>query len=428
MSGPKTSRYKLTAAQRRALIAQRERERRAGEAKAHIVHLTAKLNSAKKLPESAAEQARELAERTGGDNGYYELRKKLEAAADAEIEKLSKLKKEKNPDKLERAVSDARKSLEEISRLHGALDGIAVQNIRQLRENIMDSVDEAFGADFSKIMTPAQKQLRQDKLELSERLCEISSMELSEGLRKDIADAEKKLAQIDNADFLHNFSSMTVAALEKECRSYSELRSQYGAEYDRLLAEYQALCAQAGTEPEGVPFGRSAVERLSVLISETEAKLADSDEQSYISRCIDEVMEDMGYRLIGNRSVVKKSGAQFRNELYSFAEGTAVNVTYSSNGNITMELGGTDMTDRIPDPSETDRLTEDMRSFCGRFKEFERRLQEKGIVSEHISLLPPEAEYAQIINLSDYEMTENYERFSAENTGETALKEMTADE
>ncbi len=428
MSGPKTSRYKLTAAQRRALIAQRERERRAGEANAHIIHLTAKLNSAKKLPEAATEQAKALAERTGSDNGYSELRKKLEAAADAEIEKLSKLKKEKNPDKLERAVSDAKKALEEINRLRGELDGIAVQNIRQLRENIMDSVDEAVSADFSKIMTPAQKQLRQDKLELSERLSEISSMELSEGLRKDIADAEKKLVQIENADFLHNFSSMTVSALEKECRNYSELRSQYGEEYDRLIAEYQALCGQAGIEPEAVLFSRNAVERLSVLISETEARLADSDEQSYISRCIDEVMEDMGYRLIGNRSVVKKSGAQFRNELYSFGEGTALNVTYSSNGNITMELGGTDITDRIPDTSETDRLTEDMRSFCGRFREFERRLQEKGVVSEHISLLPPEAEYAQIINLSDYEMTEEYERFSSEQTVETAVKELTEDE
>ena len=31
MSGPKTSRYKLTPAQRRMLIAQRERQRRCGE-------------------------------------------------------------------------------------------------------------------------------------------------------------------------------------------------------------------------------------------------------------------------------------------------------------------------------------------------------------------------------------------------------------
>ena len=30
--------------------------------------------------------------------------------------------------------------------------------------------------------------------------------------------------------------------------------------------------------------------------------------------------------------------------------------------------------------------------------------------------------------ITDYEMTENYERLSAENTGETSLKEMTADE
>lgn len=430
MSGPKTSNYKLTAAQRRALIAQRERERRAGEAKANIVHLTAQLKSAKNLPESAAEQAKALAERTGSDNGYSELRKKLEAKADAEIEKLDSMRREKNPDKLERAVSGAQKALDELNKHRGELESIAVKNIRELRQNIADSVDEAVRADFSRIKSPAQKRLEEMKLELSERLAGISTVELSEGLRKDIADVEKKLTQIDSEDFLHNFSSMTVAALEKECRSYSELRRKYGAEYDRLLSEYQAICGQTGASPEGVPFGRNAVERLNLLIAEAEARLADSDEQSYISRCIDEVMEEMGYRLIGNRSVVKKSGRQFRNELYSFSEGTAVNVTYSSNGNITMEVGGIDAVDRIPDASETDRLTEDMRSFCGRFREFERRLQEKGVVSEHISLLPPDAEYAQIINVSDYNMTEEAASadYAAEQTPGRIAEEMSLDE
>ena len=57
MSGPKTSKYRLTPAQRRALIAQRERQRRCDEARAYIVHLTAKLNSVTKLPQFAEEQA-----------------------------------------------------------------------------------------------------------------------------------------------------------------------------------------------------------------------------------------------------------------------------------------------------------------------------------------------------------------------------------
>lgn len=425
MSGPKTSYYRLTPAQRRALIAQRERERRIGEARAYIVHLTAKLNSVTKLPDSAAEQAQALKERTGSDGGYSELRKKLEDKAAAAQKKLSE-----SPEKLERAVTEAQKSLEECVNLRGELEGVAFQNLKALRQDISDSLDRTSGADFSSIMTPSQKRVREMEQELLERLAAIPTAELNDQLRQDISDAQQKLSEINDEDFLHNFSAMTVAKLEKECRSYSELRREIGGEYDRLLASYHTLCGEIGESPQGVPFSRSAPERLEQLIAELEAKIARSDEQSYISQCIDEVMEDMGYRLIGNRSVVKKNGAAFRNELYSFGEGTAVNVTYSSSGNITMELGGLDDSDRVPEPTEADRLAEDMRSFCGRFREFERRLLEKGVESEHISLLPPDTAYAQIINVSDYDMTEDIDTagFTEEQRSGSAPKELSADE
>ena len=46
-----------------------------------------------------------------------------------------------------------------------------------------------------------------------------------------------------------------------------------------------------------------------------------------------------------------------------------------------------------------------MQVFCGDFSEIEQRLLKKGVVlSERISLLPPDSEYAQIINTTDYEM------------------------
>ncbi len=430
MSGPKTSRYRLTPAQRRALIAQRERERRIGEARANIVHLTAKLNSVVKLPESAAEQAEALRERTGEDGGYSAQRKKLEEIVSAALKKLSSLEKNASPDKLEKAVSDAKRSLDDAVKLRGVLEGISAENLRALRQDITDSLDRNRGADFSSLTTPEQKRVRELKQELEDRLAAIPQAELSDALRQDIADAGRKLSEIDSEDFLRNFRSMTVTALEKECRGYTELRREIGGEYDRLLSRYHAVCEEYGAQPQGVPFGREAPERLERLIAEIEAELDRSDEQSYISHCIDEVMENMGYDLIGSRSVVKKSGAAFRSELYSFGEGTAVNVTYSASGSITMELGGLDYSDRIPEPAEADRLTEDMRSFCGRFGEFERRLLEKGVESEHISLLPPDKAYAQIINASDYDMTKEISaaEFSEERRDISAPKEMNADE
>ena len=70
-----------------------------------------------------------------------------------------------------------------------------------------------------------------------------------------------------------------------------------------------------------------------------------------------------------------------------------------------MEVGGLSHGDRLPDANEAQQLTEDMDAFCCEFKVFEAKLKEKGVlVGERIQLLPPSFEYAQIINVDDYEL------------------------
>ena len=69
-----------------------------------------------------------------------------------------------------------------------------------------------------------------------------------------------------------------------------------------------------------------------------------------------------------------------------------------------MEPAGIDTTDRQPTDAESNLLCTEMENFCVAFSEFEKRLAEKGVISKHISLLPPTSEYAQIININDYEI------------------------
>lgn len=46
-----------------------------------------------------------------------------------------------------------------------------------------------------------------------------------------------------------------------------------------------------------------------------------------------------------------------------------------------------------------------MLTFCDRFKEIEARLSDKGvIVGNRIALTPASADYAQVINVEDYEL------------------------
>ena len=149
-------------------------------------------------------------------------------------------------------------------------------------------------------------------------------------------------------------------------------------------------------------------------------------EQSYISDCVDEVMTDMGYSVLGSREVTKRNGKHFRNELFTYGEGTAVNVTYSPNGRIAMELGGLDSTDRTPTVSESAVLCSEMKQFCTDFKEIEKRLLAKGVmVANRISLLPPTEAHAMIINTADYEMQAKAEHFSVEEHRRRAAEKKT---
>ena len=122
----------------------------------------------------------------------------------------------------------------------------------------------------------------------------------------------------------------------------------------------------------------------------------------------------------------KKNGNHFRNELYTFGDGTAVNVTYSSDGRIAMELGGLDSKDRTPDEYESAVLYEEMEDFCKGFKEIERRLLERGVIlASRISLLPPDKAYAQIINTTDFEMRTDTKSFTTEKNRRKATKKKT---
>lgn len=241
-----------------------------------------------------------------------------------------------------------------------------------------------------------------------------------------VSELTASLAKIDTIDdeaFLKNYSSVTVIPLLKRCKQYLNEYMTCHEEFEKLYAEYLALCELYFYVAQEYPCCSASIEILKAEIKRIKETVDADDEQAYISDCLDEAMEEMGYTVIGSREVTKKNGKHFRNELYTYGEGTAVNVTYSSDGKIAMELGGIDATDRLPDNHETSVLCDSMEQFCDDFKEIEKRLLAKGVVlADRISLLPPSAEYAQIINTTDYQMTETTEALQIKKQRRTATK------
>ena len=221
-------------------------------------------------------------------------------------------------------------------------------------------------------------------------------------VKQELLEALFALGKISSIEYLNTFNAVTVIPLLKKYDVMLAQREQRDS-LEELKSRYAALCSVAQIQPKVFSGDEAGLRALALETAALEKQIVTQAEQVYISECVSEVMTEMGYDLIGDRSVIKRSGKRFRNELFSYGDGTAINVTYDSEGQIAMELGGIDRTDRLPVSDEVDALCEDMESFCTDFMVFEEKLKAKGVsIRSRISMLPPAAEYATIINIDDY--------------------------
>lgn len=423
MSGPKSSRYTLTPEQRRILAEQRAIERRKSVALESIKRNNKRLLQIGSMFTSAKDVSGELLSRCGNDGGFASKLLELENVI-APIAPI--ISKTNNDDviSLESTSKEVAASLIKAEKIASELSAISAKNEIALHASLSADIDKGFSTSFADIQTLSQTTISEIKSKIRSQLIEMkNNQNLPKELVGELDATLSKVDSIDNEAFLKNYSSVTVSPLLKRCRQYLNEYEACHEEFEKLYAEYIALCDLYYYVAQEYPCCNASIEALKTEIKRIKDTVDADDEQAYISDCLDEVMEEMGYTVIGSREVTKKNGKRFRNELYTYGEGTAVNVTYSSDGKIAMELGGIDATDRLPDSHETAVLCESMENFCEDFKEIEKRLLAKGVVlADRISLLPPSAEYAQIINTADYRMTEKAETLQTKKQRRTATK------
>lgn len=322
----------------------------------------------------------------------------------------------------EEALTQKRADLEHIRKLKKQAEILrndldtAVYRGEQSRVSAISKIERSIAADLSEYVRfddllpsddgPTIEDLSrktENKLILMQK-----TNNLPKHLLNEIAQAFASLEKVRTIESIRLFNSVTVKNLEIHISEYQADLIRQKEEFADNLARYQVLCAVSGKIPTIFSYSSETSAVLKQEIETMESAVLKQHEQQYISECVDQVMADMGYELIGTRDVKKRNGKQFHNELYTFDEGTAVNVTYSSDGQIAMELGGLSREDRLPTAEETQVLAEDMEAFCGEFAEFEKRLRAKGIVlGNRIAMSPPSADYAAIINVSDYNIAGN---------------------
>lgn len=411
MSGPKVSVYKLTPEQLAALEAELKRRQEIA-----LEQLTLLKNSENRAKEIRAHQ--ELCLDAGNFIAKYEKwtdSTVLKGLVDeCQYEMMDCLNENsacttfKSNDELKAILSKVDSKLDKIRlliqqiqegliNLKKSLECTLNQEISSLFENQVSS-EEIKGKVYSQFVNKSITVLFE--LQNNEYLPQI--------YRNEIDATISRLEVAKENDNLENFCQFELDEVLKKCNNFLELWKKYGQEYTVLCLKYEMLCNQCNDfDIEMVPFSENAVDLLKQLIVEREQKLKEQAEQEYICNALGEVMQDMGYDVLGHREVTKRNGKHFENDLYQYNKDTAINVTYSDNGQIALELGKMDHDDRVPTDVECCYLENAMTRFCGVFKEIEQRLLAKGIVvGDRIALAPPSADYAQIINVEDYELVE----------------------
>lgn len=412
MSGPKTSRYMLTGAQKRAIQEQlrleQEKKFREEKIKSEVSTLKNHCENINAIVEEIRVILEQIKQTTLDGNLEAIDLHSIEARCESARSRIQKAILVSQNGALQ-VIQGENKSL---SSTIQQLDKDRLSAVKALhkqeavfKEVILDRLSAGFNISFAKITN--RRALKENKYisRILEDLDSVKNVRMSDQLKAKYERVRKKAEEITSIDFLENFYSITILPFVKECKEYAELWDKYGDEYETLSIRYALLGKELNSDVEAIPFGEDAITRLLTKISEFEQTILDRKEESYICHCIDEAMIDLGYSVVGRREVTKKSGKHFRNELYKFDEGTVVNVTYADDGQITMELGAVDTEDRAPTDAESRSLVEDMTRFCGKYSELEVRLKKKGIEPKRISILPPHAEFAQIIDISEYKMT-----------------------
>lgn len=420
MSGPKSARYTLTPEQRRILAEARERERKTKRELDKLQQHRGELASLKERLSTATTSIDMLVDRVGVGNEVQQSIRNSITQIEKIIQESASLSKQSGLEKLQ-VFNSKVKTVEETARKIVAQYESQSNEINAvLSKNIEDSITDGMSIRIDDEIVNSQSHLEIQKAKIKDVLHEIQSTNVSSDLQKEGIIILERAQEITDDSFIDNYYSMTVLPYIKRCKAYEEQIKEYGEEFDELVSKHRYYSEYLGMPVISFTFSMDTLNSLRHEVAELESQSVKIEEQQYISESLDQVMRDMGYNVVGSREVVKKSGRKFRNELYHFSEGSVVNVTYAANGQISMELGGVDTCDREPSEEESSVLCDEMVEFCDEFPEIERRLKEKGVVlMNRISMLPPAEEYAQIINVSDFNMTDKVDVL------ETASKKQT---
>lgn len=411
MSGPKTSRYRLTPEQQKILMEQLRKAREEQLRKERLAQEKEKLTAIVSKVQILSTEIKLTCESVDISDEFEPIINKLER----ELDEIERLDSSENLLLIKEKQKIMQGFASELSSFTVKIGQIIDEKNNEEKEKFENRINVGFQTAFDYARIEKKQDLKEDKIykEMLFFFENSSGIILPLYLKKRVDDVIKQLNNLINKDYLDNFYTITFCPLVKEYEQYMTDYDLHSEDYYSLFAQYKVLLKQCDENFDASleDFSMDNLHKLKEIVDMLEKQRLDVQEQEYISRCLDEAMDEMGYQRVGKRSVIKKSGRQFVHKLYQIKEGTAVDVTYADNGQVTMEIGAIDNCDRSPSAEEAYHLTAEMNEFCTHYKELEELLRQKGIVRNNISILPPSVEYAEVINVSEYELTRELDKY-----------------
>lgn len=224
--------------------------------------------------------------------------------------------------------------------------------------------------------------------------------------KKDIDRLEKAAHLVEQEVDPARLKEVDSMVIREFIYKFSKMESLYG-EYSEVICQHNALIERLGESPiteerfETTTLLSSKIASLKAENSALFERLIDAAICAEINKAIDEAMCSLGYDLIG----VKEASARGSVKLFQFANGTGIQIVQKTDGAVRLKVVGLAQGNRTPDKAEQEYLVHMQEEFCTAYDSIKDAFEAHGIrqVIGSEKRLPPDEQFAQIIDITEYD-------------------------
>ena len=211
--------------------------------------------------------------------------------------------------------------------------------------------------------------------------------------------SEDNTSSVENKlEMLHAINVRLLQTLEDDIEKEEKRAAQLDALLSRELAEYHALCMEAGVTPMKLPFAEESANEIRKACGELLAQRDWMLKRTFVLSKIHRYMVEKGFAFIGE----KVERPMLVRQAYRIGKDMAFHVIFDEKGQMTIEVAKTDTVDRAPHPREVEHIVEAQHASCETIEKMFDVLNELGLHTKSIYAFDGGEAFAQVINVSGF--------------------------